>query len=325
MRGLRLLALLGSVFVGACLFEISEPPLDGRPCDSARRCLPGYLCREGACRAVQVGASCTDGRCGPGICWTGLGEPAFCTYACAASAECPEGTRCAEGDPDHAGATICVPEAKLGTSVGEGLAGDPCSGPAECRSGICDPSGVCSDTCQDDRFCAAGGSTHFQCGVVATGGTVTARCREEDLDGGDQGDLCGGGMGSCALGMCMDDPSDPGSGLCADPCCSSADCPEDTYCWLGWEGWQPGAGLVRACYPAGGSRGPGGFGDPCTGDAECASLLCWPDPKDAKKRCTDTCCVDADCPTGYRCAPQLADIDGDGTKESYVPICVALP
>ncbi len=110
------------------------------------------------------------------------------------------------------------------------------------------------------------------------------------------------------------------SGKCADPCCSSPDCGPGYACE---EVVEQSYSVLMACVP---STGTGAVGHACTpgGSGACRAQvspsdavdLCVPDNPYASSTngyCTDTCCDDGECPSGYYCGLAATGLtDGQG-------------
>ncbi len=50
-------------------------------------------------------------------------------------------------------------------------------------------------------------------------------------------------------------------------------------------------------------QGSGGFGSTCTQNSDCQTGTCYTDVAKSEKYCTDACCVDSDCGSGWLCRP----------------------
>ncbi len=284
-------------------------------CPSGERCDPD----TGRCEAlgtVPLGGSCTvHTDCASDYCLP-LTSGNVCSQACAASHECPLDFWCVALGPS--GASACLHESLFMTDFGNDPPGSSCTTTNSCKSGWCNTTlDQCTDTCQSDADCLPAGP-----GPVCT-------VLEPDYDGDGTVDdfvgVCGGSTGTAVTGQACATGADCRSalclpsGVCADPCCTSFDCPSGYVCGSvqGTSGdW------IRACISAGGSTGTAAVGstcDPAT-NAPCRSNWCV--STGGVDYCTDTCCRDADCPSGHRCEVRAFDLDGDGTQDLTVPLCI---
>ena len=97
-------------------------------------------------------------------------------------------------------------------------------------------------------------------------------------------------------------PVDAPPTACADPadcpCFSNDDCPPTHACST--------AQGDPVCLE--GPRGTAAAGEPCTGEADCASALCIDGPDDALL-CSETCSTSDTCPTPL---PRCVDLGGVG-------------
>ncbi len=286
-------------------------------------CPSGQLCdpyRE-QCEprgTLPLGSTCTrHEECADDYCIVlgdGVGR---CTRACSATHQCPLDFVCYALPPP--GTSFCIHESLIGKDYGPSPPGAFCSATSNtCHSGMClTLTGVCTDSCQHDRDCRTGEACTLLIGDFDGNGVDEVRtiCMERGL-GGTTGDACTANS-QCMRGNCMGTP--PGS-VCGDPCCTSNDCPWGTTC-------QPvqraGAeGLFRACGAAT-PTGDAPVGSPCNraDHTPCRSGWCFEDKQGAPPYCTDTCCTDADCPSGFRCVSELFDVNNDGTYDVSQPLC----
>ncbi|MEZ4374112.1 MAG: hypothetical protein R3B07_25045 [Polyangiaceae bacterium] len=263
-------------------------------------CDPGQVCLEGVCTACATSERCGNGLdddcngtpddgcgdSGPGG-WgeSCAGDPdcsagflcadSRCTRTCCRSEDCGPGWVCGS-------AGLCQQAGLLNRSVGVLRAGELCSGPTDCRSGLCE-SGRCIDTCCAHSDCGGG----LTCSInpsgnvcrPGTGLTYGSTCSDND---------------QCAANLCRSVAT--GVKLCSSPCCSSYDCGSFNVAGLRVDmacGYPNGVGA--ACIS--GSYGNGAVGTACTGGGDCRSGICSPDGA-----CSDACCSDADCPSpGFHC------------------------
>lgn len=160
--------------------------------------------------------------------------------------------------------------------------------PPECQAAGC-PGGMactfdgCGSFCDGvvclpgDR-CGPDGCTAEPCAAGSCERGCAATCPTAD---GADGDPCAGDL-ECASGACL------AVGVCGRLCAADGSCPEGTSCD------ESGR---RECVPE-----PGGFGDACSGPADCASALCL-----AVDELPPTCTVacgdgEPECPEGHLCA-----------------------
>jgi hypothetical protein len=243
-----------------------------------------------------LGTNCTrDSDCTSGVCATTQasgGTQSFCSELCGATADCPFASTCIPAD----GAGYCVrasafsPIPQLDTA-----SGGACQYGGTCHSFLCDQTNrVCLERCSRDADCTGLGDNcnlHVQSGVEyqfcfapGTSRTAGASCTTD---------------GECASGLC-----DPATATCAAPCCSNADCPSTARC-------KPytlsSAATIKTCQAPSPNEGALVLGATCTSDLDCASEVCAPlDPANAQspKKCSMTCCKNADCailPKGGMC------------------------
>ncbi len=271
-----------------------------------------------------IGRFCDDDDdCRGDLVCISLGDESRCSRWCNNSTEfpgpvpdheCPRGTGCLFAvDTDSAG--WCWP------TRGRRLLGARCRRDRDCRSRLCEalPSGrkVCLDTCSSTADCLrhllpvelscvpldfdAGrpAYTHGQC-IVAPGGGRT-------------GDPCDAPE-DCRDGVCLVDDD-----VCADTCCTSADCPADHHCR-----YLAGLGdsSLKVClrYPAGNRA----FGEACedhllAGSCACVGALCLEPTRPGQGFCSGTCCRDADCPDGWSCELAVELPFSAGTARACIP------
>ena len=276
--------------VGSCL-----PVAAGKTdTNAATACAGDSACDgKGGCKllsgeACKLAADCLSGFCADGIC---------CEAACDGTCKICQLTggagKCvdvAKGQTDPAalspcqGNSVCNGQGSCKTALGK-----PCSGSAQCVSGVCGVDAVCCDslctaTC---RSCLVPGKAGT-CSLVPAGkmdAAATVPCA---------GTLACDGKGSCQLGpgqactgsaMCA-------TGLCVDGVCCLTDC----------------KGTCMSCAVSGSagtcSNVPAGLPDasasiPCTGSSKCdgkgACTLAAGQPCKAGGECTSGHCVDGVC------------------------------
>jgi len=212
----------------------------------------------------------------------------LCTKACCTSNDCPADFVCYGAGT---GGNYCVSKGVLERpTLGAGGGGAACSVQADCRSGICDATGKCADTCCSGAQCASGTvcrslsvqgkgtTTKYVLGCGAPEGTASAGSACEVIL-----------AGKCADGVC-----DNAATRCEEPCCGSAAC--SLYC----DNTQAhGHGdIVTACTDSVSTRGAKNAGEACNASSDCLGNRCIQDLPDGPKYCSDACCTDADCTSG---------------------------
>lgn len=310
---------------GVCTFDCRE----NRDCDAGERCLNGRCeagaivpdqgvppppvdCRDTGCAGDQVcnqqtgrceapvgpadgslGSDCmADADCNSGLC-QGLaiaGEPRyFCSILCCSEAECPLGFGCGSGG----GPRFCIPSRVFpgGAYTFDAVAGQSCGrGGGACQSMLCDTGDDrCLPTCCTNRDC--GGRT---CIWQPAGNGQSQVCDFNLLGFGRTGEPCGSEF-DCESMVCIFGPQGQ---VCADMCCSNADCPNGTACQ---QVINPVGDYIMACGPS--TRGAALQQEGCASDSGCQSGLC------IRGQCEDTCCEDAHCLAGQHCT--LTD-NGEG-------------
>ena len=262
----------------------------------------GSRCEDDA--GCAAGSFCLDPARFPGSGQFGSGRKR-CSRPCCGSGDCGDLTValvCARPDPGGPG--YCRRAADVRRAApGTHAAGQACTVPEDCRSGLCDLTAApatCVDSCCTDtgcfesdtacRFGERASALGFWCSAPSGPATYGLPC---------------GGDGDCASGLCLDLE---GTKRCSAPCCSSTQCEPI--------GGRPvacaeiaHASFVRACATLLALGASGGVGKPCSSGEDCRSGLCGPpNPGEAQGRCTDTCCSDESCGAlgAFRCLPQLA-------------------
>jgi hypothetical protein len=232
-----------------------------------------------------IGAPCTNhSTCDAGLfcespaVFGAASSTKVCTRGCCKSDQCGGATNVCFPSAD--GGSACVPTASAGRSdVGTKSGGESCTKHGDCRSGLCDQS-QCFDTCCADSDCPGSqycvrrqlpGTTRF---VMACGQNL-----------GPGGFLATCSLGSnCQSGLCLTTP-----GRCTKTCCTSKDCAGTTS--LACIHYQ---GLRYCATYTGGTKL---LGATCGANSECKSGYCVT----PGSYCSDTCCSDFDCGSGFAC------------------------
>ena len=168
--------------------------------------------------------------------------------------------------------------------------GQGCSNDADCVGGMCraTPAGqICTAACDARRptfgcesglFCASNGGCDGYCVLITGDHSLPndAQCTSSS---------------QCASFLCVD-PGDHNR-RCLSPCRGNAgECLSGEACVA-----QPGQ--CGGCVPAAILAAARGLGEPCTADAECASMHCLTDV--GRQYCSAACTDDAGCGHGYHC------------------------
>lgn len=295
LMALALLTLTGCQLLVTSELETIHCSLEGA--EGAPYCPDGSVCKSGVCDPIGVGlATCDrDADCDAGLgCFpmAAFGSArSVCTRGCCGSATCPTGTVCAV--PESGAAGLCVETRMVGASPpGPGIVGEPCDDGRDCRSGRCHMQ-QCADVCCGDADCAASGSVcAWLPDVVAS---EPAFVCSPSVQGKASGEACAKAE-ECESRWCGDD------GYCARPCCGSVECLA-----AGAGTCSPvnrGSKRSLVCEP-GGETGELALGAACLEDRECASGRCLREGNSG--RCSDVCCVDADCGAQAVCRPTTSD------------------
>jgi hypothetical protein len=248
----------------------------------------------------DLGAACArDLDCDSDYCYVAPGEQdGWCTQLCSASWQCAPDFRCGE-DSRFPDTMFCFHESLYGTDVPDTEMGSPCAGSADCKSGFCLGIGVCSDTCGVDADCDTGWSCVAD--FVDIYDAVPLCLPDSALSGKTRttGALCSNKCNSLAC--------DANGDYCADLCCTSRDCPLGSVCLSqqlygipGNDGYSDN--FMKACWVTGVTSVTQQMGDACNPqqNGQCRGpCLDFGDGKGPY--CTDTCCLQEDCPDGWRC------------------------
>jgi hypothetical protein len=242
----------------------------GQPCTADSECDPGYFCADPSVVGGNVVPTSGEG---------------MCTQTCCTSGNCPTGFVCYGAG---AGGRYCVDPTKLGrpSSLGSEAPGYAETQDTRCRSGKV-VSGHCADTCCNDSDCQ--GST--SCAYGSMDNKNGFYC-QSNVGGGQQFDWC-------------TQPTDCQDLVCAyyscyDGCCGSSSCATYGLACV-YAKYDNSPDLVPLC--AQNQLGSNGLGVPCTSSSDCASNFCYDDIAKNEQYCSDACCVDADCGSGWYCRP----------------------
>jgi hypothetical protein len=309
---------------------------------------PGAACTSFSDCGTTPGNS-NSGDCLPLLLPDG-GVDSFCSFVCEGTVQCPPGMACAS----FGGGGQCIPESLAGgtqyfgsSQIGQSCSptGYTCDSTTGCGTYGTGSADVCSDTClgPSSGVCPSGWQcndvTYFS--SVLDGGPAScttnaqctsvspdAQCFTHALGGTDQcylvfqQDACfetasGGPTGTtgstcttdtnCKFGLCN-------VGKCADPCCSSTDCPTGYACTPVVEQQYS---VLMVCLPTTGTGAVGSACDPTATTNSCRSQtssgpgvttegLClptdnYPGNSSTTGYCSDYCCDDSECGTGFTC------------------------
>lgn len=253
---------------------------------------------------AAIGSKCTsDSSCQAGlVCGTtnilttnvvDSTENSICTKSCCTSADCPASYVCF-GPGTGGNYCISATLAQRG-AVGDGTPGAACAGDTDCRSGVCDTTSHCLDTCCSANDCAAGTTCRVK--TINTKATENWVCAvPEDGSSLDTGASCSSTTKTCKDDNCSGFPQ-----KCRPSCCSSKEC-SDTGSGFGvcaYGQFLQTSAYAKWCFDAvdGGTGLP--LGAACGGDTDCASRICDHD----HSICAAICCQDSDCANNQVCRP----------------------
>lgn len=251
------------------------PAAIGGSCVVDRDCASGLLCGSSTILTTAI---------------VPVNTKSVCTKPCCRSSDCGSGFVCF---PGGTGGSYCVDAKKADRTppaTGGKTGGQACSGPSDCRSGLCS-DGRCVDTCCGPDQCASG--TTCRIATVAT--HVAWMCAPPNASASlDIGDPCTANA-DCLNDNCVQ-PFSAGK-RCTPTCCSANDCAAlglaDNVCAYG----QAGNDHLKWCFEPNASGKA--VGSACSANADCASRYC-----DAELgKCANVCCTSADCNTGESCLP----------------------
>jgi len=269
------------------------------PCSGDEACgPPSNICEGGACVAGCGTAGCTQGTCNT---TTGRCGAGGCTDAsCGAPANVCEDGRCVPG----CASAGCTGGASCNPATGRCAGGD-------CTTAGCDAWDQCNfqtkacepRSCGSDQECSPPVGTCT--GTVCAQGCMGTGCTTGSCDQA-TGRCSGGSTGTGTNPACTNNrectgrsclmPGTAGatSGVCADMCSQSFDCPAGFACVE-----PPEARGVKACLagPSPYAAEPGGScGNPPSA-GNCHSGLCLGNARDGY-RCANACSRDEDCSGG---------------------------
>jgi len=247
----------------------------GEPCTADSECTSPLFCAD---------ASVVGGDALPS------GATGVCTEPCCSSTACPASFVCyAPGS----GGRYCVDPTKIGRggTLGTEQGGATETTATRCRSGEV-ASGHCADTCCSDTDCASGtacayGTLDGHDGMFCTAGTGK----------GTQDDTCFSAS-DCKDLVCA---ADGFAGACYDECCGSSKCQSADGSICAFAVIGNSSDVVSLCWQS--PQGSKVLGAACTANGDCASGACYDDIVNDTHYCTDPCCVDSDCGTGFVCRP----------------------
>ncbi len=346
-----------------CLTGLCSPGCTSGSCGTGQVCSP----TTGRCQVVStgsapLGADCTaHGQCASGVCWAALddGTPLLtCSKACMRHGDCPDDFVCYElGEGNFCVAKSRFPDLPLDVPPGGACSAEFIN--PHCTSGYCDTAaGACMEMCGRDQDCVALGAgaaciLRWPVGVDLNNDQTldpselfgfTALCQAEPWGPYPPGELCPQAVDgtpiheACSAGYCVQTPDLTLPPRCAEPCCTPHDCdPSRSICkpisvWDGiYQAGDPWA-FQKVCLwreHAGGKL----VGEACAADGECATEICVAGPSGVK-RCSHTCCTDADCAdydwagscrTPFSGAHAVADanfeaIDDALGRQAYTPV-----
>ncbi len=326
----------GTVGKGVCV-PGSGLSANGAACTDSAACQSG-ACVAGFCRAKCVnavdcpsGQGCTAQSGGYSACVPGTGGKLAVGAQCTSTAACAAGANCVKlnatdaqswcrlpcaSASDCSGTDVCATQADgsmacIPATADKKQLGATCDSSGSCGSGLC-VAGPSAQTCT--QVCTVGDATTCPCGFACLNTTAGGLCfagaklacvpaggacaaTSECAGGTCTGGKCVGGkqpdpvVGTTAEGGACDVTANPGT------CTPGLSCERTAA--------DSKAGI---CHAAGGSANY----QPCTSDADCASLFCAPDiTASGAARCQTPCDPsDAQCGTGMGCAAVNANIGG---------------
>jgi hypothetical protein len=304
----------GTCDTGICVAGCGLKPCAGGTCVAA-----SGLCDGGP---APLDARCTANLdCASRFCFTPgttPPQPGVCATLCGTTADCAPGRRCTE----HAqtpGIRACLSGAQLLQVVGAKRGGESCATADECQSGLALASPCrCVDVCTKDSDCAAG--EHCRGNQLDGTGHYVQICRADRDFPGLSATYPSTCSASCASLFCDDLAQS-----CFSGCCRSTDCGAGGRCvtilpYFTGDPDHPSATALKGCVDVA-AAGTAPVGASCRLDdgLNCRSNFCVGtrgdgapvSPTDAGAGyCSDTCCTDRDCPSGYGCGAAFDDRSG---------------
>ncbi|MCA9557837.1 MAG: hypothetical protein KC583_04655, partial [Myxococcales bacterium] len=294
---------------GMCVPDDRPPPdCTTLGCPAGQRCdAPTGDCVPDGPADGDFASQCVEGRdCTSDICLGLANGGGVCSKLCCDEAECPLGSGCIYFN----GVRVCVPGEVVGFDF-DLREGQACGGVGECQSDLCDDR--CLGTCCTTADC---GGRVCRWAPTLLGERPRALC-DVPLGFGQTGAPCGEDplliQFDCLSNVCVANPDfgQPGQapGVCADLCCTHADCPAGTGCGqvIGPPEGNGTGNVVTACVPL--PRGQTPDGDACASDEACQSGHC------VEAVCRQPCCTDNHCPQPLRCLPR------DGEQGIQIRVC----
>ncbi len=241
----------------------------GQGCTATSECDSPYFCSD----ASVVGSNVLPS-----------GAQGMCTQACCSSSQCPQGFVCySPGSGGH----FCVDPSKIGRSApGGDPAGASNTVATRCRSGEV-VNGKCADTCCSDNDCTNG--THCAYGQLDNHDGFWC---QQNTGSGVDGDFCTS-QSNCRDLICA-------GFLCYGECCGASQCGNNGIACI-YAKYNSSADVIPVCGQN--SLGSGTLGSTCSTSNDCATNICYDDLEKNQQYCSDACCVDSDCGSGYICRP----------------------
>ncbi|WP_394842061.1 hypothetical protein LZC95_33910 [Pendulispora brunnea] len=294
--------------------------IDGATACTTGSCPGSEVCDFGTRQCVKpaatpIGQGCkADAACEPGtfcgyspvLTTDVVKADGLCTKPCCTSSDCPADFVCYGAGT---GGNYCVSKGALQRpALGTRGGGESCTVQADCRSGVCDSTNKCADTCCDPSQCTNG--TVCRAMAVQGVGTATKYVLGCGAPEGQTkpGDACGGLLAiKCAQGACED-----GADRCRTACHRSSDA---CYCDNTKAGGH--TDLITVCTNSVTTRGTRQLGEACDTADQCSGNRCLQDSPESTKYCSDACSTDSDCASaGLVCRPR------DAGQGRYLLRCV---
>jgi len=252
----------------------------GSPCSANAECTSPLFCAD----STVVGTTVLP-QVGKGV----------CTQPCCASSDCPQSFVCYDSGT---GGRYCVDPTTLGRSgLGTEQGGTSETSATRCRSGVlANDNQHCGDTCCSDANCAQGTA----CALDTMDNHDGLYCTAKTGSGGQWADCSSSGASQCHDSACVEFA--PFLDRCVTACCSTSSCGTLD-------------GLPASCYYLATSNndyvplctdtqpGSSPLGATCSSNDDCQSGVCYTDTNTSEQYCSDACCVDSDCGSGWICRP----------------------